>query len=186
MDDSPKHRGVEATVVDVDPSAQPIESIVVGDKRDTLGKRLGLLGLIILLMFFAIGSYIQSSKNGAQLSRAAKDRSGLIHTLNAQTDLIQQLQDAIAKQNQELKAAGLAVVVIPSSRTSTRYLPTPTPEPQPKPNSSSSTAKPKPRPRPSPSHSPSPTPDPIQSAKDLICAKTGICAFALTFFSIFF
>lgn len=127
-------KGVEATVVGVDPDAEPFESIVVGDTRSKLGRRLGIFALALLLLFFAISGYIQSSQNGRLLERAARDRSHLVDSVaalsegarnqtalikkfqaanNEQTLLILELEALLRKQNRILKRAGLEQVDIP-------------------------------------------------------------------------
>lgn len=174
-----EHQSVEAKVVAVDPSIPPIDSVIVGDKRKQFGRRLGALALMLLLMFFAIAGYIQSSRNGEALNQASRDRSALIKTVNSQSELIKQLQDAIRLQNDKLRDAGIAIVAVPGSdRSTTTYLPSPEPEPEP-----SSSAHPQPRPSPKPSHKPSPSP--TDTVKETICQLTGICTLFQSFMFIF-
>lgn len=182
---------VQAKVVDVDKKIEPIESIVVGDNRNTLGKRLGLFAVALLLLFFAISSYIQSAKNGSLLHRAAVDRSNLIRTIDSQTKLIKQLQTAIRIQNKELKKAGFKTVRIPGSNHTTQPIiiaPQPSQShqstPAPAHNSHNPGPKPSNSPHPKPTHSPHP--GPVQQAKNKVCSLTGICLFNFVSYLKFF
>lgn len=163
---------------------EPIESVVVGDKRNTLGRRLGLLAIALLLLFFAISSYIQSAQNGRQLNRAAADRSKLIHSISdltnsnrQQSRFIRQLQKAIRDQNALLRTAGFHTVRVPTFNSGS-------PQPSPQPNSSPSSRS-SPAPSRSPSPKPTPTPNPTDMVKDEVCRLTGICEMEFPRFIIF-
>lgn len=176
---------IPANVVAVDQHVEPIKSVVVGDARRNFGKRLGLMAIALLLLFFTISSYIQSSQNGRLLHRAAVDRSRLILTIHhlarsnvTQTHEIGQLQKAIRAQNRELREAGFKVVHIPvdHSSSSPSEPPSSSSKPTPQPTSAPSpTPRPKPSPKPTPKPSPSHTPGPVQDLRDRICSLTGIC-----------
>jgi hypothetical protein len=118
--------GIDATIVGIAPNSAPIPAVVVEDKRDTLGKRLAFVGLGLLVLFFLISSYIQSSQNGKQLDQAQKSNqklttslSQISDTLDAQTALNKQLQTALKAQNKALREAGLPTVKVPTVPGST-------------------------------------------------------------------
>lgn len=152
-------------------------------------RRSSALAVVLLLLFFAINGYIQSSKNGRALKRADQDRSNLISSLSFQTKELNKLQTLITKQNHKLVKAGFKVVHIPGENTTTFLPPTSNPSPQPEPSKShhpkprhKPTPKPTPSPRPRPKPSPSPTPGPVPGIKDTICKLTGICALTYSFY----
>lgn len=170
-----------------DKGYEAFPAVVIADKTDHLGKRLGQFALWILVLFFTIGSMVQSARNARLLEGSSKDRSDLIQsmdrvtrTLDAQSDLIIKLQDAIRQQNDTLRKAGLTQVGIPNYTLPAPYnspssdIPRASPRPR---NSPSPTPKPKPNPKPtpSPSPSPSPSPGPAQTVRDEVCSLTGIC-----------
>jgi hypothetical protein len=152
-----------------------------GNKR---GKRLAMLGVGLLILFFTISGYVQSAKNGDQLNKSDNDRRKLIAsnerittTLERQSQLIVQLQAAIKAQNDALHRAGINAVPIPGvvepPERSTSRSPSPgvktTPSPSPQP-----TSKPTPTSKPSPTPSPTPTDTP-PTINEIICALLGIC-----------
>lgn len=172
---------VPAKVVDVDDKVEPIESVVVGDARNTLGKRLGYFAVALLLLFFSIGGYIQSAKNGAQLNRAAKDRSALIQSNLAQNKLISKLQGALRDQNKILRKAGFKTVKVPGrdhTTDSNPVAPRPSKSPQPRPTDTHKTSNPSPKPSNSPTPKPTHSPEGlVDQAEDRVCSLTGICMF---------
>lgn len=186
-----KHVPVEAKVVGVDPGIEPISAIVVGDKRDKLGRTLAVLAIGLLLLYFGASSYIQSSKNGRQLEQSEKNQAKLVDTLDAQTKLILQLQDAVRRQNQALRDAGIQPVPVPgvkptppssngngTTRPGKTQSSGPLPGPAPQPSYSAPpnpSPKPKPKPRPKPTPKPSPSPSPLVPAGEVVCRLTGIC-----------
>lgn len=164
-------------------------AVVVADNTNKRGKRLAQLGVGLLVLFFAVSSYVQAARNGALLEDANRDRSNLItsteritRTLDQQTQQIMQLQAAIRAQNDALRKAGIKTVPVPgvTTRPEPTSTETPTafprpepgvsPRPQPRPSSSG-----RPQPRPTPSPSPSPSPTPLIPVEELICQLTGIC-----------
>lgn len=166
---------------------EAVPAVIVADQTDKLGKRLGLLGVWLLILFFAISASVQSAKNSKMLERADKDRSSLVtsisvltSTVGAQTQTIKDLKTAIQAQNKLLKDAGINPIVIPGDNATVIIGPTPSPRPgiapspQPKPQ-----PQPKPRPsqkpKPSPKPSPSPSPKPGDPAIDAICQISGLC-----------
>lgn len=178
-------KAVPAKIVAVDHNIEPIESVVVGDKRSTLGKRLGYFALALLVLFFTINGYIQAAKSNHKATNADHERARLIHsvhhisnTLNTQTKLIKDFRKALRAQNKELRDAGFQTVQIPgppptsnpSSGPSSNPRPGPTSSPNPHPGQS-----PKPKPHPKPTHNPHPKPGPVQQTKDRVCSLTGIC-----------
>lgn len=161
---------------------EPVDATIVADKRYRLGRRLAILAVGLLLMFFAISSYIQAARNGAQLDQVLKNNTKLVDSLDSQARLIGQLQEAIRRQNQVLKDAGLKTVDIPVSGTPTTPQPTPSTRPRPTPTAGpkpSSRPNPRPssnpRPRPTPKPTPSPSPSPLVPVDELVCQLTGIC-----------
>jgi hypothetical protein len=175
-----KHKGVDATVVEVDPKAKPIESVVVGDKRRLLGQRLAALAMALLLLFFGISGYIQSARNG-------KDVHNLARANRNQTELIKKLQDALKQQNKILAKAGYRTIRIPGENThTTTHLPQPQPQqssnpshtpPSPKPRPTHGSHSPHPRTSHSPNPGPSSKPGPVGMVRDRVCSLTGICLF---------
>lgn len=167
-----------------DKGFEAFPAVVVADKTDHLGKRLGKFALWLLVLFFAIDASIQSARNGRLLESSARERGQLINstermsrTLDQQSKLIIQLQDAIRKQNDMLREAGLDPVGVPNyPRPKPGVFPTPY-IPSAQPSSKPSKSKPdhKPQPNPTPTPSPSPTPDPITIVRDEVCRLTGIC-----------
>lgn len=193
----PPKKPIEAKIVDVDEKLEPVESIVVGDKRQNLGKRLGIFASVLLLLFFVINGYIQSSQNGRLLKRAAEDRSDLVNSIaklsrsnDAQRQEIKQLQEAIRIQNQELHEAGFKTVKIPGIDSNSDPESEQSQQPQSSSQTSPSSHRPSPKPtsRPPPSPTPKPTPKPTKTPKpidkvtDTVCSLTGICLFNLPIF----
>lgn len=174
-----EHKGVDATVIGVDPSLPPVNANIVSDKRDTLGRRLGFLSFAILILFFAMNGYIQSAKNGHDLKDAKHDRSTLIQAVNAQTTYITQLQDALREQNKILKAAGYKTVQVPVYK-GPKFIIRNSPQPSPQPESSPSPTS-KPSHKPSSKPSPKPSPSPTDDVKSRVCQLTGICLFLVQF-----
>lgn len=135
-------------------------AVLVADQTNKFGKRLGQLALGLMILFFVISSYVQSAKNGRLLDASDEDRRKLIistermsKTLNEQTMLIIQLQDAVNAQNKALRDAGIAQVPVPKStiyipRSYTSSNPSSTPSPTPSP---SPTSRPKGKPSARPS-----------------------------------
>lgn len=178
--------GVPAKLVDLAPELDPVPAVIVSDKRNLLGRRLSILAVALLLLFFSISGYIQSANNGNLLHRAAVDRSLLISIIHAQSGDIQRLQKAFSKQNKELKKAGFKVVVLPP--VSQTEQPTPAPETTTNPKSSRTpTPHSSPTAHPHPSHSPRPPPSqtPLSKAEQRVCNLTGICLLAVPMFYIF-
>lgn len=158
----------------------PVPAEIVSDKRDTLGKRLGLAALAILILFFAINGYIQSAKNGRLLRTANQDRHALVKSVSKltasnkrQSDLVKQLQDAVRAQNKLLRQVGSDTVLVPgetnifvqegdNSRETPRSRKTPKNDPPNKRNPNSP-------------DNPDPPPPP-GGPLDTICELTGICA----------
>lgn len=189
MAEEHEHKGaVDATVVDVDPEALPMESVIVGDKRRLLGRRLGIFAFAILILFFLVNGYIQAAKNGHDLNQARKDNHKLISIVKNQGDLIIQLQNAIRAQNKVLRENHIQVVPVPEggSDTTTNHntyiypTPSPTPGTGPSPNPSHS---PKPGHTPKPKPTKTPSPEPLDPVTETICELTGICP--LTFYPYF-
>lgn len=181
---------VPAKVVDVD-TVEPIDAVVVGDKRNTLGRQLGIFGLVLIVLFFIINGYIQSSKNGRALRHAATDRSNLITTIDSQTKLIKKLQEAIRAQNKVLRKAGFKTVQIPGrdhTTTANPVAPRPSESPQSTPTHAHNSHKPTPKPSNSPTSKPThpPPPGPVDEARDKVCSLTGICVIDLSKFLILF
>lgn len=179
-----KQKSVDAVVVGVDPEVPPVDAVVVGDNRRLLGKRLGTFALAILLLFFAVMGFVQSSRNGELLKRAAQDRSLLIQSNNKQVTYIQQLQQAIREQNALLKKAGFKVVQVPDAPTGL-FVPNPN-SPPPRTDTPSTQPKPTPAPAPSPTTKPKPGPSPtpqspIDKTTSTVCSLTGICVSFGTF-----
>lgn len=188
---------IEATVVGASANASAIPALVVGDKRDFFGKRLGAFALALLILFFVVSGYIQSARNGVLLERASRDRSDLISSLEAATTTIEQqsvdladLRRALSEQNKLLRDAGLPTVNITDGEP--RQIPAPQPSPTPSGQVRSNspirdspkpvpgvTATPivvTPRPDPSPTPSPSPSPtatQPVPIVRDILCTLTG-------------
>lgn len=84
------------------------------------GQRLSLLIILLLLMFFAISSYIGSARNHDLLKEANRNRSTLIVSTGQLTDIskqeivyIQQLLTIVEEQNKALKDAGQQIIVVP-------------------------------------------------------------------------
>lgn len=172
-----------------------VPAAIVADKRRLFGRKLGAFAFAILLLFFAIGGYVQSAKNANRLKRAASDRSKLIESLHhlsntndTQTKFIKQLEHAIRVQNRELAAAGYPVVPIPSASPSSYSGSSSKPQSNPnhKQNSHPKQTQ-KPKPKPSPTTTPRPPPDnTLTKVKKRICSLTGICTIAFPgFYSIF-
>lgn len=187
-----KHDGVDANVVGVDPSVPPVESVIVADKRNNFGRRLAVFALVLLTLFFVIGSYIQSARNADLLRRASVDRSKLItgaaeltESVNQQIRFNKRLQLALKKQNQLLGQAGFETVQVPSAPTAHHQTQSrPHGDHSAHPSSSSPRPKPSSHPSPIPSSTPTPTPGPVRRITRRVCRLTGIC---LTFplFNIF-
>lgn len=187
-----KHDGVDANVVGVDPSVPPVESVIVADKRNNFGRRLAVFALVLLTLFFVIGSYIQSARNADLLRRASVDRSKLIagaaeltESVNQQIRFNKRLQLALKKQNQLLGQAGFETVQVPSAPTAHHQTQShPHGDHSAHPSSSSPRPKPSSHPSPTPSSTPTPTPGPVRRITRRVCRLTGIC---LTFplFNIF-
>lgn len=172
-------KAVDAKVVDVDHKVEPIDAVVVGDKRSSFGRRLGLFALALLVLFFTINGYIQSAKNGEKATRANHKIDKLIDidhnlskTIADQTDLIRALQASQRKQNHILANHGLKTVIIPGDSSSSDGGQTSNNHPNG--NKPPSHDKPKPKPGHSPNPSPSPTPS-HHTVKDTVCNLTGIC-----------
>lgn len=194
MVDEHQHHKVDAKVVAVDPTLPPVEAEIVADKRDTLGKRLGTLAIVLLVLFFSIGGYVRSAQNGRQLTRAAQDRSELIQSVKdltrsnrAQTAYILLLRKALKEQNEILREAGFKTVRVPPPGPGVFQPGDPNnpnnPNPQPSPGTSPSshpTNKPSPKPSRTPTPSPSPT-DPVNRVTGTVCELTGVCLFKFTF-----
>jgi len=184
---------VEATVVGAKPGAGPIPAMVVGDRRDFFGKRLGQFALALLVLFFVIASYIQSARNGVLLERASQDRSELISSLEKATATIDRqnvelndLRSAVSEQNRLLRDAGIPTVpIVAGGFRVPGVMPSPTPEPSqvvsntrftespPQKPTPTTAASPSPRPTATATPSPSPSPTPY-SAFEIICDVTTI------------
>lgn len=99
------------------------------------GQRLSMLFVILLLLGFAIASYVGSARNHQLLKNATRDRSVLILSTGKLTDLskqelvyIQQLLVVVDQQNEALKKAGQKIIVIPAPPAKPFVIPvTPTP-----------------------------------------------------------
>lgn len=162
---------------------EAVPAVVVADQTDKRGKRLGLLAIGLLVLFFSANGYIQSAKNGKELHESRSERKQLISAiqqisvaLNQQTELVRRLQAAVRNQNAALRKVGIDPIPVPGLDTP---MSTPAPSAEPRQNGSKSTAsprpQPKPQPKPSPSKSPSPKPTPSPSTiQQTVCELTGI------------
>lgn len=181
---------------------EPVESVIVGDKRPTFGKRLGIFALILLVLFFAINGYIQSAKNGRELKKAQKAQEDLIEDVHDLSEvgvsLVRnnvQLQEALRKQNQILKDAGFATVIIPrgemppsESERFNQQDRSNQPNEQNKSNRPNRPNKPnrpdppnEPPDQPGPPEEPDPPGDILDDVQEQACELTGICLFGLIF-----
>lgn len=168
-----------------------LEAHIVGDKRKKMGRRLGIFGMAILLLFFAISAYIQSAQNGRLLRRAAEDRSSLVQsvtslssTVDTQTRLIKRLQNAIREQNELLEEAGIPTVRIPMwyeleqnpQRPNEEFRPAPSQNQAEGPGKNSNN-EPEPSPKKPDPPKEEPTPDqlPGGDVRKRVCELTGIC-----------
>jgi hypothetical protein len=152
--------------------------------RGDLGRRLGYWGMILVLLFFTVNGYIQSSNNNSLLHRAAKDRSTLVQNVGvllqkntAQTITIRNLRNALIQQNKILRKAGLKTTNIPkvfSTTTINKSQTSVSPSPEP---TVTVTTKPTHKPTSKPTHKPKPkkTPNPLKSVSQDICTLTGVC-----------
>lgn len=160
--------------------------------KHTIGRRFAswVMGLIIL--FFAINGYIQSSSNNSLLHTAARDRSHLVQTVSdlteankRQSNVVKGLKTAIINQNKILRKAGLKTTNISNVFSNANPTqPTPTPiqsstSPKPTPVVTH-TSKPKPQPSHTPTHKPStkPSPSPKTPVKKItktVCQLLGVC-----------
>lgn len=173
-------KAVDAKVVDVDHKVEPIDAVVVADKRNTLGRRLGAFALVLLVLFFTINGYIQSAKNGDKATKANHKIDKLIDinhnlskTVAGQTELIKELQDSQRKQNHILAKHGLRTTPVPGespSESPSGPANNSANHPQSHPNPSHS-----PHPKPHPSKTPKPPPSTVDKVKDRVCSITGIC-----------
>lgn len=162
---------------EVDASFEAVPAYIVADKREKLGKRLGIAAICLLVLFFTISSYVQSSANGRELERSSQQRGKLVDatnrvasTIEGQTILIVQLQKTIAKQNEALAKAGLPVEPVPTIEDIINEYMSPAPSPSAVPNESrrGDTSSPRDNPpanNPSPASKPKPTPKPNPSPK---------------------
>lgn len=132
----------------------PVE--VVSDRRYTLGKRLGILGMGLLILMFAILGLKQLSENGDRISNPPP-----IIVPTPTVVVIPGSPGAPGKPGNPGKTK--VVVVNPSPNPQPQFSPRP-PSENPKPSAS-----------PKPSHSPSPSPSPSERVKKLVCNLTGVC-----------
>lgn len=186
---------------DTEPIHEPVESVIVGDNRRTLGKRLGVFALALLLLFFAVNGYIQSSKNGNKLRQAEKAREQLeedVHDLSdtgvALIKLNKQLQDAIRRQNKLLKEAGFEPIFVPTGEGffregTTADQPSFNNDEPNRPNRPNRPNKPNKPNRPNEPNDPKPPDDPdppdggpVGEVQEEVCELTGICLFRIMLF----
>lgn len=170
---------------------EAVPAVVVADKTDKLGKRLAQLAFGLLILFFAINGYIQSAQNEKKLDDAETNTSQLVEsldrvtkTLDQQSKLILELQDAVRAQNQTLRDAGLKTLPVPGEMTlpSASSDPVEQPSPNPTPRDDPEPNDPEPNdPEPNdpdpndPEPEPEPEPSPVVPVDELLCMLTGIC-----------
>lgn len=168
--------------------------------NQSLGRRLATYVVSLLVLFFAVGGYIQSSRNGDQLDRAAKDRTTLINNSNlllekntSQTNTIKNLRNALIQTNKELARLGLKTVDISKIFSESQHQaqsspgptsiivptkPIPTHKPTVKPTHKPTTT-PTHKPTTSPTHKASPGPIPptsiLKQTQTTLCKTLGIC-----------
>jgi outer membrane biosynthesis protein TonB len=140
-------------------STEPMPARVVADDRDTFWKRLSMVGLVLVLVFFSANGYIQSARN-AHLARDAAKEAGATHDdfkayRHTQKDYNRRLLEALREQNDKLRKAGLPTQPIPEQQPKTASSSQGQAHPSPRPQTSPAPTH---RPKPRPSHSPSPKP----------------------------
>lgn len=134
---------------------------IVSDRRDMIGRRIPILALFLVLLYFVTTDQIQSAQNGDSIHHLTDSQSRLLKTVKRDegyvilaSQYIGAQQKALKTANRRLKAAGLKPVILP---------PPPSPPPVSKQgHNATKGGNPSPRPTPSghshPSHSPSPHP----------------------------
>jgi hypothetical protein len=153
-------------------TTHPVPAEIVSDARDTWMKRVPIIALILILMYFTIGGQVQSAQNGSDLTRSLNAQSQLLKTVQRDesyvilaSQYIQALRHAHKIQNRRLRKHGLQPVPLPKppkpppvSKQAQRIAEGRSPSPQPSPSRTRHS-----HPSPKPTHSPSPSPSPTHT-----------------------
>jgi hypothetical protein len=153
-------------------STHPLPAEIVSDARDTWPRRVPIIALILILLYFSIGGQIQSAQNGAQLDKSLTAQQQLLKTVHRDetyvilaSRYIQLLRHTHKVQNQRLRKHGLKTVPLPKPPTpppvsdeAHRISEGRSPSPQPSPSRTRHS-----HPSPKPSHHPSPSASPTRT-----------------------
>lgn len=160
-----------------------VDANIVHDSTDTAWRRVPILALILVMLYFVVAGQIQAAQNAESIKHLSTAQGHLLDTVKRDegyvilaSQYINAQQKALKEANARLKAAGLKPVQLP---------PPPTPprvpkqarqavngggaQPQPTPSPSGHS-----HPSPHPSHSPSPHPSPSGSPPVQICTDVPV------------